>query len=104
MSFAEDYLFDEVTIAGRGTTNKYGKWNYDGTFRTVNARVNEKTGVIKLPSGKEHSYTLEVTLPASDPVGLEDRITYSGRDYIVMDVETVKMLDGSVSHKAARIG
>ncbi len=104
MSFVEDYLRHEVTVAGRGTTGVDGKWLYNGTIRTVNARVVRKEGVIKLPSGKEHGYQFEVYLGPDDPITLGDKITYNDVDYRVMDVLSFDFLDGSPSHRMARVG
>ena len=103
MSFIQDYLHHEVTITERGQTDVYGKFA-GGNVRTLNARVVPKAGFITRQYGKEHAYTYEVYLPADDPIAVEDKVTYQDKVFQVVDVATFCFIDGTQSHRRARIG
>lgn len=104
MSFIEDYFVDEVQIAGRGTPDVYGKYQYTGDLRTASARVTETRGILRRDSGKEHTYKYEVCLPPGDEVAVQDRLTYNGVNFEVLQVENIRFLDGTPSHVAVLIG
>lgn len=94
------YLNQTATLYRKTGQDAYGKPTYDaGT--TVKVRWQGRLKLVRDKTGKEVVAESQVWL--RETVAVDDKLTYGGRDYIVLAVTEEVGLDGTVSHRVAYV-
>jgi hypothetical protein len=81
------YLNDTITIS----QVTYDQWNKVTKVDTnVKGRIEFRTKLVRNIQGEQVVSSAKVLLPLIDGLGNEDRITYEGKEYRILNVSQVK--------------
>ena len=96
MSF-QSLLNQSITISNKSGYDRYGKETTTGNT-VVSARVEVKNQVKLLGNGETYVVNAIAFLPSTTTVNIDDKISYNGVDYKVLNKELVKQANGTTHH------
>ncbi|MDD3921341.1 MAG: hypothetical protein PHO41_09250 [Eubacteriales bacterium] len=91
-----NYLNQTCSWYGKTGNNSYGEPTY-GAGASIDCRWEDKRKLVRNAQGVE--ITSVATAYTTSNIQENDKLTYSGRDYIVLMVADQPWLDGTINHR-----